>query len=74
MTRGQDSKGRSPLNHHSTIEHGNESEDATQSNVLSYPVNGDEQCERVFGFTPKPEQRKVVELIGRGDDCILIAG
>lgn len=42
--------------------------------ILSYPDNGDELCERVFGYTPKPEQRKVAEHIGRGEDCILIAG
>ncbi|KAF9945975.1 hypothetical protein BGZ72_000799 [Mortierella alpina] len=42
--------------------------------VLSYPDNGDELCERVFGFPPKPEQRTVAEHIGRGEDCMLIAG
>ncbi|KAI7822050.1 P-loop containing nucleoside triphosphate hydrolase protein, partial [Gamsiella multidivaricata] len=54
--------------------HGNESENATQPIILSYPENGDERCETIFGFTPKPEQRMVAEHIGRGEDCILIAG
>jgi len=47
---------------------------AFQPRLLTYPDNGDELCERVFGFKPKVEQRQVAEHIGRGEDCILIAG
>lgn len=74
MARNQDSEGQLPRMGHSLIVHGKESNNAAQANVLSYPEDGDEKCMRVFGFTPKPEQRKVVEHIGRGEDCILIAG
>ncbi|KAF9200839.1 hypothetical protein BGZ59_003066, partial [Podila verticillata] len=74
MTCYQNPNGQPPLSHRLTIVHGNALEDAAPSNVLFYPADGDEQCERVFGFIPKSEQWKVVEHIGRGDDCILIAG
>ncbi|KAG9323075.1 hypothetical protein KVV02_004627 [Mortierella alpina] len=47
---------------------------APSRKTLSFPENGDEQYERVFGFTPKPEQRKVAEHIDRGENCILVAG
>src|SRR5690554_5308511 len=64
MANGQRPQTSLPPRHRSTIQH----------RILSYPENGDELCERVFGFTPKPEQRMVTEHIGRGEDCILIAG
>lgn len=44
------------------------------NNTLTYPQNGDQLCKDVFGFAPKSEQRQVAEHIGRGEDCILVAG
>ena len=32
-----------------------------------------EECQKVFGFPPKPEQLKAVEAVHDGKDCILIA-
>src|ERR1700761_9119965 len=49
-------------------------EDQTTSQLCEYPENAAELCQDIFGYTPKPEQQIVVEHIGRGEDCILIAG
>jgi len=41
--------------------------------MLSIPQDAIEQCKEAFGFAPKDLQLQVVEHIGRGEDCILIA-
>jgi RecQ family ATP-dependent DNA helicase len=42
--------------------------------VCVYPENASELCKEVFGYEPKEQQEVVVQHIGRGEDCILIAG
>lgn len=42
--------------------------------ILSLPVDHRELCQHHFKVPPKAFQLKVVEHIGRGEDCILIAG
>ncbi|KAF9428462.1 hypothetical protein BGZ94_002295 [Podila epigama] len=56
------------------LDEGVEVIESASSKILKYPVDSDDICARAFGFPPKPEQREVVEQIGRGEDCILIAG
>lgn len=56
------------------ISFGSRNPNSFHSRDLTYPPNGDDICKRVFGFFPKDEQREVVKHIGRGEDCILIAG
>jgi hypothetical protein len=48
-------------------------ENLTDRGVLTVPHDAIQQCKDAFGFAPKDLQLRVVEHIGRGEDCILIA-
>ncbi|KAG0281984.1 Bloom syndrome protein [Linnemannia gamsii] len=42
--------------------------------ICDYPGNARDQCLEVFKHEPKPEQESIAQRIGRGEDCVLIAG
>ncbi|KAI7830701.1 P-loop containing nucleoside triphosphate hydrolase protein [Gamsiella multidivaricata] len=42
--------------------------------LCSLPDNTVQHCQEVFGYDPKPAQLRVVDKIGKREDCVLIAG